>query len=389
MFSSELNLAIMFLVGTITLLFFLSVDMRFRNKIYNFKAKREIGNDDSLVDMLIESNSNNTSGEGNDDGPGGSIGFRKIEDFQFCDADEYKFKVDLENRYFLVNGQRITDDGIYCIKKNLSTIGCNRYTSIVVEPGVCAPKWPGVFGGIDGNDVLVCGGVLYDRKTNSYYDKRLPNVNLGDIINPYTDTIVTVTSGGETNREPRFTCAPGYYDRLDDQGNKMLKLNNFSLYENYCSRLIYDAIDEIAPSKGQCKCLPSQGDLRGRRAQETAKDDGGFVTTSYQCSPCVATFKIANTLIVNVPRECTKQYARPDEQIYMSETERNLPISSAITKMAPRHIIDLMPCGANSFTRKSVKCLDGNVYLGFRGLSEFSRKIVKRDVASIVGKLIK
>lgn len=263
----------------------------------------------------------------------------------------------------LIDGRRPDRPGVYCVRSDVSVIACNTATAFAVKTGgggwSCYPRWPQLFGGRDGGDVLACGGEVYDNATGETYKHRLPAPpGLPAIVDPYTDRTVRGVGGGGVYR---FTCVPGKYTGgpRDYMGNRFLEspFNRFQRIRDGCARYVYGAVDRIRFSEtpGHCDCLPGHGDA-GRTLAATASSTA--VALPHPCSPCTyGGGLMERKFTVSFPRRCSKAFQRYFEPIE-GETA-----------------IDTFPCGSRHFSEPSDACVRGRVFVG-RGLSEFSRRLI-------------
>lgn len=276
----------------------------------------------------------------------------------------------LVTRDVYLNGRRPSRPGIYCVRGDTSVTRCNMATSTLVagENGrwSCNPKWPAIFGGADGGDILVCGGRLTDG--SKAYDFRLPSSDrLGEITDPYAET-------------RRFDCAPGQYvdGPRDHMNNEYVRLsiNRFHRIRNNCAKYVANAGSILRPvpgHEGYCNCLATHGRLR--RVDSADGSTRGEITEShrdkrdlidlwpawdrfrvpYACSPCVASGDLEYTKgVFNFPVGCVKSKQR---------------------YFGPRRPMDNMPCGLDSFTTAThPSCVNTWIYVGDGGMSPFVRR---------------
>lgn len=259
-----------------------------------------------------------------------------------------------------INGERVKYNGNYCIGPETSVVRCNTATSKLVLGGnslwACEPRWPELFGGADGGDILACGGKLRDG--TNYYENRLPASRyLEPITNPYAE-------------EARFECTPGEYTDgpRDHMNNRYRKLheNRFQRTRNDCAKYVANATELIVPVAGQkrhCNCLPIHGPLRrltydqrhpsrNKRVKrlvvpDTSSGKREDVTVDvfqvpHACSPCVASGHLVKTDgVFNFPVECVKS----NQRFFETDEMR-----------------DLLPCGGAGFTSASQPSCE-NVWL--------------------------
>lgn len=169
----------------------------------------------------------------------------------------YTIKTD---NHTLINGSKTTPDSYYCIRSNISVMKCNTRTSDVVRSSngswACNPKWANIFGGIDGNDILVCGGYL-DDNGKSHVNRLPDNEDIEEILtDPYSEK-------DSTNSDSfRFKCTVGKYTNgpLDYMMNEYIEspINRFYRIRNGCAKYLPSAIKGIVMDTnniGHCKCI--------------------------------------------------------------------------------------------------------------------------------------
>lgn len=288
-----------------------------------------------------------------------------------------------------VNGVRPTEEGLYCIRGDASVVRCNTATSDLLSgqrgEWHCAPRWPHVFGGPDGADILICGGSIWDEATGQVYEDRLPSSQRLPKLNddPYLETTSVASNDGDKVKTYRWKCVPGRH-RVDHMGNAYITSpsNRMKMIRNDCAKYIYRAVAQIAPSKGSvgyCDCLPGHGEMRvyGVKRESIEKDnstkasDGGNTTAphkgvvklSHPCSPCNAGGGLDNdSYVVHIARPCLKSY----ENYSMNQKD-----------ITTETLMNRFPCGTNGFDKRSAACTSATVYVGV-GLSEFGRKLIGR-----------
>lgn len=318
----------------------------------------------------------------------------------------------------LINGVK-TVSGYYCLRANVSVIQCNTMTSDVVRSSngawSCHPKWPNIFGGIDGNDIMVCGGYLDDG--GSSYVNRIPDkAKMKPISNPYTD----LSESRDEKDYYRFKCTPGKYTEgpEDYMMNRYITVPNVRLYRmrNGCAKYISNALDNITydeKNAGFCKCLPGMhGPLRiydshrwyhgadksteeeklmmytaasTKTADTIAMLNDHFTNTNrrtnpkhhgakaatdlesipYACSPCINTIDLTELGIINAPRACVK-----GNRSYINEDWNG-------TKL-PKNLIDIFPCGKRTFDDiYDASCINARVLVSRRKSSYDTNLILK------------
>lgn len=254
---------------------------------------------------------------------------------------------------------------------------CNRSTSsLVIGPNGkhrCVPRWPDLFGGPIGSDILVCGGSIYDRVTGRVYTDRLPPSNeIGEIdSDPRSETVSIVNESGAVETKFRWECTSRYVGGAVDHMENPYVPSSFDRMRrtrNVCAKYIYRAMPKIRISEGaggSCDCLADHGKIRLN--VPTEKEDkmrtDGMVTLPGTCSPCKAGGgPDSGAHAVNIARGCVKSF---DTVVSTDDSE---------TFETP---LDRFPCGARGFNERNISCSVAIAYAGI-GLSEFGRRLVGR-----------
>lgn len=268
-----------------------------------------------------------------------------------------------------INGVRPARRGIYCVRDEAYVTRCNTATSVLVAADKgrwsCHPKWPALFGGEDGSDILACGGRLSDG-TKSYEFRLPPSDRIDTITDPYEEAA-------------RFKCTPGEYVNgpRDHMNNEYIPLanNRFHRIRNNCAKYVANSGVLLAPVSGNgpyCNCLATHGRLRrhhdtepnrATRIERETRDEShhneNMFQVSYACSPCIASGDlIATEGVFNFPVGCTKY-----NQTYFNG----------------RRLIDIMPCGLNGFASASEpSCVNAWIYVGDEGTSPLVKRATAR-----------
>jgi hypothetical protein len=158
------------------------------------------------------------------------------------------------------NGQRL-QPGMYC---TLNVPNCNLNTTYAVATAnsvACRSKFPRMFGGAEGNQVIACNNAIYNNPANTLWDNLLNRRlhQFDDII----DTNERLPSG-----EFRYIC------RFDDDqfGNRYIEhpMDRLHPQRNYCSRGIFRGSRIISQlPNGQCNC----GDYQQTRVRNKNPND--------------------------------------------------------------------------------------------------------------------
>ncbi|KAG8314659.1 hypothetical protein J6590_087497 [Homalodisca vitripennis] len=281
-----------------------------------------------------------------------------------------------------INGKRPSRLGTYCVREGTSVTRCNTATSKLVRgpdnSWSCHPLWPSVFGGVDGGDILVCGGKLNDGE-RSYSYRLPPSSRMDPVLDPH-------------NEVSRFKCTPGEYVEgpRDYMNNEYILMdeNRFQRTRNNCAKYVANAVGIMKPlTGGFCNCLPTHGPLRRhgvgpvpvngvstdivryteKERRPTVENANASETTSlrpelfqvpYACSPCVATGDLISTDgIFNFPVRCTKSNQKHFQRLAF---------------------MDKLPCGPNGFASASrPACTNAWIFVGERGMSYAVKKSTK------------
>lgn len=177
----------------------------------------------------------------------------------------------LEGESIIFNGEYLKP-GFWCAKNK--KLSCNQQTSNLVKSAtsyVCNPKYPNLFGGIDGNTVVACSSAIYESR-GILRDRKNNNVQ----VNPRT---VTLSSELEKfNNLNRFYC--DYSTTIKERlivhpGASQVPILNFKPHLDPCFDYFYpsDTDKGFVNNKCQCanydedgKCVPCKvGQLPCRR----------------------------------------------------------------------------------------------------------------------------
>lgn len=314
------------------------------------------------------------------DASGGALSSTAPDCDRLCGASVRGSYVLVETgRDTLINGSSTVARGYYCLRPGVSVIECNRVTADVVRAAdgewSCAPRWPNVFGGRDGNDILVCGGRVDDEGVS--YMNRL--TGLAAMVPLSGDPYTEPSASGDG---PRFRCTPGLYTGgpTDATANEYIETpgNRFYRMRNGCARYVVGALASIAPEpdrEGFCRCIRDRhGPLR--RYDDVVRwygdepvtvEDGssaalpiGYASVPHACSPCVNRVDMRDGGVVNAPRGCVKS-----NTVYVT------------AKRANTRTVDTIPCGVNSFDDASAPaCTDARLLVSLRQRSYYVQRII-------------
>lgn len=221
-----------------------------------------------------------------------------------CGHNNYEYKYFTgENKSHIRYYNTLTNSkkGAYCMPSEIAH--CNDHYSDIVFDGskwACVPRWPSVFGGLHGNDIMVCGGVILDRMTNTLYTSKISRTVLL-FEDPHSEEISEDTIFGNGNfktKHKRFICPSDetlidgtpttrsyQYRQLDKMGNALIptEFSHLERMENYCSQFIHNAESSIKIDwkTGYCVCPPGFGGIRADDSIIYTKEGG--VLSRYPC----------------------------------------------------------------------------------------------------------
>lgn len=306
-----------------------------------------------------------------------------------------------------VDGTPLVKRGYYCVHASSSVVRCNSKTSdLVAGPSgswVCLPRWPDVFGGKTGSDIMVCGGYIKDRLYDRLYTHKLSEtIERSDMSqDPDPDPDADITEDPYTETLPdggfRWVCPTDrYFNGFDFMANRYLQstFDRFMRVRNGCSKYIYRAYSEILPdAQGLCMCasahgkihpdadkwLLSQPDLSvaaaptGIRASREEREGEGeeeqqesLVRKPYSCSPCAVSGGLGQgKYFANLPRPCVKGF---DNNIVATGFQTD-------SKSSFRNYTHTFPCGTSQLNTRSSPCVNSRVYIGL-GMSEYVRALL-------------
>lgn len=275
---------------------------------------------------------------------------------------------------------------------DLPTKHCNMATSRLINAPngrySCITKWPDLFGGQDGGDILFCGGSILDRATGRIYKDRLPPSNeIGEIeSDPRSEMVSIMNNMGDLETNFRWECA--HVDGpADDMKNPYVRtsFDRLKKRRNTCAKYIYRAVPAIGFSKGRegfCDCLADHGKINVNADKWLARHEKnnrgatvgdsnyiptteGMVSMPNTCSPCKVGGGLDNgSYVVKIARGCVKSFDTTTSTDDLETFQTHL---------------DLFPCGAKGFTEHNKSCSVAVIYVGV-GLSEFGRQLVGREM---------
>jgi len=196
---------------------------------------------------------------------------------QLCGTNGRLFHVNPGEEIFS-NGQRL-EPGMYC---GLRPPNCNLNTTYAVATGnsvACRSKFPRIFGGPEGNQIIACNNSVYDNPNNILWD---------NLKNQRVTQFTEMFDANErlSNNNFRFTCRFG-----DDQmQNRYIEhpIDRFHPQRNYCSRGLFRGHRDILqlPS-GECYC----GNPDSTRVRNKFPGD-----EFSECTACFSDFDNANNI---------------------------------------------------------------------------------------------
>ncbi|MGI4815347.1 MAG: hypothetical protein ACRYGG_18715 [Janthinobacterium lividum] len=208
------------------------------------------------------------------------------------------------------------EKGAWCLPRQFHT--CNLAISNVIKSDSrwrCLPKYP-LFGGVDGNQILKCGGLLKDNRNDIIYKDVVPsNFKLSSL-----DETVTVTIDGRETVKYAIECAP----TKDVMGNELIDPqlgDRFDRIRNYCAKFIPNADKSLLPNfeKNECPCTLHLENL--------------YHNKSRACIPCKTTI---DDKVIRYQTPCYAEKTLTDE-------------------MDPEEII--FTCGIKQFYNQKIGCI--------------------------------
>jgi len=163
---------------------------------------------------------------------------------QMCGTNGTTFYVAERDEIFS-NGQKLRP-GMYC---GLVPPNCNLNTSYAVATAnsvACRSKFPRMFGGPEGNQVIACNNSQYSNPSNRLFD------NLNNRLVTQFDEIFD-TDERLPNNEFRYRCR--FSD--DEFGNQFIEhpIDRLHPQRNYCTQGIFRGSRQIFQNKdGSCNC---------------------------------------------------------------------------------------------------------------------------------------
>lgn len=209
--------------------------------------------------------------------------------------------INVEEGETFISNSSVLQPGAHCI------IGprpeCNMKTTdalMTINSIVCRPKFPNLFGGPTGTNVVACNNRLINDPQNYLWDYKY-----NQKVDPWT-TVVTDEDELLNDGAFRFRCR---FNGYDVRQNKYMQhpFNRFHPISNYCASQIYRAhpdVQTIFKSDGtfECDC----GNAQDTRVQNLDPND-----KSSLCSNIIKQVEldIRNRYTITVPYKCFTLYS--------------------------------------------------------------------------------
>lgn len=245
----------------------------------------------------------------------------------------------------IVSNNSQLSPGTYC------SIGdrpeCNSQTTIpmlTINSVVCRSRFPQLFGGTLGNDIVACSSSEFTNVNNVLWDY-LHN----EAVNPATilidDADEKLTSG-----EYRFRCK---FNGRDDKGNLYVEspLNRFIPWRNWCAENIYNAHDSVqtvfTSNDFQCEC----GDFDITRVKHMIDNNPKSQCAAYAYERSAITDIDQDIIKLKIPYKCFNMNSLitdimkmppcpPDKFSTLSSPLAQLDISYSHNRLAPHPLYE-------------------------------------------------
>lgn len=163
-----------------------------------------------------------------------------------CNSERYEYKYIDKQQDVVIDNRRLY--GAYCMIKAIAQCNLNTSQALVGPDGYkCVTKYPNIFGGVTGNTIVGCNGILNDHLLGHTYEYTIPSkLNMSDINEKLP------------NGKYRFTCKddlipypPELGTRFDVDANVCNALDPLGKFENYkceCTRYVNQDTGSICSS---------------------------------------------------------------------------------------------------------------------------------------------
>ena len=145
-----------------------------------------------------------------------------------------------ENIFF--EDEKLTPNRNYCLlsRTNSSQLHCNPNTSttlFTINSHICKSKYPNLFGGVSGDQVVACNDKSINDIRNILWDNMYNQQVSASVVN-LSDENEIIT---ESSRDHfRFTC---HFNGVDEMGNHYTAhpINRFKPIRNWCAAKVFHA----------------------------------------------------------------------------------------------------------------------------------------------------
>lgn len=213
--------------------------------------------------------------------------------------------------------------GAYC------TIGprpqCNMKTTramMTINSITCVPKYPNLFGGPLGNQIIACNDIAHYNHNNVLWD-----YSENKLVNQYT---IVMTDEDETLADGsfRFRCKFGRDERFNNYIEHLS--NRFHPMRNYCTSYLYAAHPDVQFKKTEDSYICDCGNSKDTRVENLIPND--------KTSPC-SPFTLSDKLIREYPS---------GKRMQLSVPYKCFNVNSLITDVP-----NMLPCPEDKFTTQS------------------------------------
>lgn len=211
-----------------------------------------------------------------------------------CNSSSYTYRY-FDKDSYLYHYLKTNKPGAYCVPTSISSV--NSSTSTIVH-GVYGwnviPKWPRIFGGAKGTDIMCCNGRITDMMTFQHYVNDIPwnlvvqdpeNETISQDLNQLSvvsrDAYLNHVDSIDNSKfekgyfHPRFVCTDELVSssdgnflhiaitarKLDNNQNPLIGapgiLPRLERIRNECACQLHKAADSIMPdfNTGECSCI--------------------------------------------------------------------------------------------------------------------------------------
>ena len=241
-----------------------------------------------------------------------------------CGSNGVIIDINIETEYYS-NGLKLTE-GSWCI---LNSVSCNPKTSYVVatvNSTVCKSKYPNMFGGPSGNNVIACNNEYYPATGSILWDN-LKN----EPIDPLT---INMSHEDETLSDGSFRFSCQFNEDINQNKYIAHPLNRFQPIRDPCKNTIHKASPEVKAVINStdwfCEC-------------------GNYMET-----------RVRNIDLGNTKSTCTNCLMKKLDPTTNTIT---IPFTCFTLKSSYKDAKEMLPCISSKFTRHGNQCMTMDLHI--------------------------